>query len=185
MPRGFDIFNQQPSTKKEEPLRPTAPTGSYTWFGPPDVVERFRFSVIQENGDDIQLVPGTAKFKKGIAACGFRQHCADTFISASRPTEFRSGTAGQQAITGRSSSPLWQCAICTKQVSGQKLPHCWSSMAQDLPAICSWLRYASRSRHFLPPNWTRGTGVAFRFCAAIFVLPWATAMLRSARAVLR
>lgn len=68
MPRGFDIFNQQPSTKKEEPLRPTAPTGSYTWFGPPDVVERFRFSVIQENGDDIQLVPGTAKFKKGLTA---------------------------------------------------------------------------------------------------------------------
>ncbi len=70
MPRGYDIFNQQPqsSQKKEEPIRPSAPVGSVTWFGPPDTMERFRFSVIREEGDTISVLPGAAKFKKGLTA---------------------------------------------------------------------------------------------------------------------
>ncbi len=63
MPRGFDIF-KKPETPKEVPE--SAPKETYSWFGPPDTTERFRFAIVRESGDQVSLQPGMVKFKKGL-----------------------------------------------------------------------------------------------------------------------
>jgi hypothetical protein len=65
MPRGYDIFKKPDSDKKVE-VPKDAPTGTYGWFGPPDTTERFKFSVVKEQGDLLSLQPGAVKFKKGL-----------------------------------------------------------------------------------------------------------------------
>lgn len=63
MARGFDIF-KKPDKPKEVPA--DAPKETYSWFGPPDTVERFRFAILKENGDEVSLQPGLVKFKRGL-----------------------------------------------------------------------------------------------------------------------
>jgi hypothetical protein len=65
MPGGFDIF-KKPEKPVSGPAPETAPTGSYTWFGPPDTEQRFRYGVLKEEGDVLSLQPGAVKFKKGL-----------------------------------------------------------------------------------------------------------------------
>ncbi len=40
----------------------------FAFFGPPHAEERFRFLILRENGDDISLLPGEGRFKKGLSA---------------------------------------------------------------------------------------------------------------------
>ena len=65
MPRGYDVFKKQGADKTFE-VPKDAPTGTYSWFGPPDTSERFKFSLIKEEGDLVSLQPGAVKFKKGL-----------------------------------------------------------------------------------------------------------------------
>jgi hypothetical protein len=65
MPRGFDVF-KKPGADRTFEVKDDAPTGSYGWFGPPDTTERFKFSLIKEEGDLLSVQPGTVKFKKGL-----------------------------------------------------------------------------------------------------------------------
>src|SRR5438874_2223779 len=65
MPRGYDIFKKQDPTKGVE-VPKDAPSGTFGWFGPPDTTERFKFSIIKEEGNRLSVQPGGVKFKKGL-----------------------------------------------------------------------------------------------------------------------
>lgn len=65
MPRGYDVF-KKPGADRNFEVPDDAPQGTYGWFGPPDTTERFRFSLIKEEGDLLSVQPGTVKFKKGL-----------------------------------------------------------------------------------------------------------------------
>jgi hypothetical protein len=67
MPRGYDIF-KKPGADRQFDVPTDAPAGTYTWFGPPDTTERFKFNLIKEEGDLVSLQPGAVKFKKGLTA---------------------------------------------------------------------------------------------------------------------
>ncbi len=65
MPAGYDIF-KKPEKPAVGPAPVSAPTGSVTWFGPPDIVQRFRYGILKEEGDVVSVQPGPVKFKKGL-----------------------------------------------------------------------------------------------------------------------
>ena len=65
MPRGYDVF-KKPGADRTFEVPKDAPTETYSWFGPPDTSERFRFSLVKEEGDLVSVQPGTVKFKKGL-----------------------------------------------------------------------------------------------------------------------
>ena len=66
MSGGFEIFNRKPPKPESGPGPVSAPTGSVTWFGPPDTTQRFRYGVIKEEGGVLSLQPGPIKFKSGL-----------------------------------------------------------------------------------------------------------------------
>jgi hypothetical protein len=65
MPRGYDVFKKQGADRTFD-VPKDAPSGTYSYFGPPDTAERFKFSLIKEEGDLVSLQPGQVKFKKGL-----------------------------------------------------------------------------------------------------------------------
>jgi hypothetical protein len=66
MPGGFEIFNKKAPKPETGPAPESAPSGSVTWFGPPDTDQRFRYGVIKEEKGVLSLQPGPIKFKKGL-----------------------------------------------------------------------------------------------------------------------
>src|SRR5262245_11897554 len=65
MPRGYDVF-KKPGADRTSEVPQDDPKDTYSWFGPPDTTERFKFSLIKEEGDLVSVQPGTVKFKKGL-----------------------------------------------------------------------------------------------------------------------
>jgi len=71
MPQPSDFL-----VKRNEKNAAASPAGDavFTWFGPVDVQERFRFLVVREAGDDISVSPITdAKFKVGLKAWRWKE----------------------------------------------------------------------------------------------------------------
>ena len=51
-----------------DPKKSTA-DANFTWFGPTDAPDvRFRYAVILEEGTTVSILPGEARFKKGLQA---------------------------------------------------------------------------------------------------------------------
>jgi hypothetical protein len=62
--------------KREQKAAESAPgaDGSFTYFGPVGVQERFRFLVVREDGDTVSVQPITdAKFKVGLDAWRWKE----------------------------------------------------------------------------------------------------------------
>jgi hypothetical protein len=62
---GNDIFTRR---KNEAQAKNKSDEAQFTWFGPVDAQDRFRFLVVREDGDDISILPGEGRFKKGLRA---------------------------------------------------------------------------------------------------------------------
>ncbi len=54
--------------RKPKPEDHPSDEAEFTFFGPPHAEERFRFLVLRESGDDISVLPGEGRFKKGLDA---------------------------------------------------------------------------------------------------------------------
>jgi len=62
---GYDIF-KRPDKPAVGDAPKGAPLEAVTWFGPPDVAQRWRYGVIREEGDLLSIQPGAVKFKAGL-----------------------------------------------------------------------------------------------------------------------
>ena len=56
------------SRKEESEDSNPAEEAVFTYFGPPNEEDRFRFLVTREQGELISVIPGEGRFKKGLIA---------------------------------------------------------------------------------------------------------------------